>query len=255
MTESIDWDPLRKNAAGRHGGSSAVVHQDDLLWRFIAGLTTLFPAPADVADYYFSDGAKSARMLAAAIDRHSAGGPLSIMEFAAGYGMVTRHLRRVLPNAAITSCDIHEAAVEFLQTEIGVSAVLSEHRPEDLQFAQQYDVVFALSFFSHMPESSFGRWLGALYRNVKPGGLFIFTTHGLASRPNLGDPEIPESGIWFKPLSEQHDIEGAEYGSTLSTPEFVIRELYANTAAPLAEFKAGYWWQHQDLYLARKPCQ
>jgi SAM-dependent methyltransferase len=128
-----------------------------------------------------------------------------------------------------------------------------QHEPEDLRFAEQYDVVFALSFFSHMPETSFGRWLAALYRNVKAGGLFIFTTHGLASAVNLGNPEIPESGIWFKPDSEQHDIEGAEYGSTISTPEFVIRELYRNTEAPLAEHKPGYWWQHQDLWIAAKP--
>jgi SAM-dependent methyltransferase len=252
MTETADWDRLKAEAAAKHGAVSAV-HPDDLLWQFIAGLPSFFREPQDVSEYYFSDGAESARKLAAAIQRHLPAQQFSVMEFASGYGMVTRHLSNALSNASVTSCDIHPAAVEFIQAKLGVPAVLSEHLPEDLRFEQQYDVVFALSFFSHMPERSFGRWLAALYRNVAPGGLFVFTTHGLSSRAAFGDPQIPDSGIWFKPDSEQHDIEGAEYGSTVSTPEFVIRELYRCTGGPLAEHKQGYWWQHQDLWIVAKP--
>jgi hypothetical protein len=69
----------------------------------------------------------------------------------------------------------------------------------------------------------------------------------------LGDPEIPENGFWFIPNSEQDDLDGAEYGSAISTPEFVIRELFHQVRAPLAEFRSSYWWGHQDLYVVAKP--
>jgi SAM-dependent methyltransferase len=249
--EPVDWDTLRSAVAAKYH-VSPIVHPEDLIWQFIAGHPNC-PKPADVTNYYFSDGAESARKLADAVHRHLPRESLSLMEFASGYGMVTRHLSSVLPHAAITSCDIHPEALEFIRGQLGVSVVMSHRLPEDLHFAQPYDVVFALSFFSHLPELTFGRWLAALYRNVKPNGLLIFTTHGLVSRRDLGNPEIPASGIWFKPESEQHDIEGAEYGSSITTPEYVIRALSHCPAAQLLEHRVGYWWLHQDLYIALKP--
>jgi hypothetical protein len=82
-----------------------------------------------------------------------------------------------------------------------------------------------------MPERTFGRRLGVLYRQVRPGGMLIFTAHGLASRPAAGNPEIPESGFWFRPESEQDDLQTAAYGTAISTPEYVIDALYRHLGA------------------------
>jgi SAM-dependent methyltransferase len=245
------WRELRDKTACEYGVSSAI-HADDMIWQFIVSHSA-FAQPADATNYYFADGAESARKLATLVHRHIGDKPFSLMEFASGYGMVTRHIGTVLPNANAISCDIHAGAVLFLRDELGMEAVGSTDVPEDLDLGRQFDVVFALSFFSHMPEPTFGSWLGALYRHVRPGGVLIFTTHGLASQAAFGHPEIPESGFWFKPESEQDDLEEAKYGSTISTPEFVIAALYQYTAAPLAEFRSGYWWHHQDLYVAARP--
>lgn len=246
-----EWRALRSEKASAYGVSPEV-HPDDLLWRFITG-HSLFPTPDAVAAYYFADGSESAAKLRDLVTRHLGDRRISLMEFASGYGMVTRHIPRALPSAEVVSCDIHPAAVAFVGERLGVPTVLSTHEPEDLDLGRRFDVVFALSFFSHMPEGSFGRWLAALYRQVEPGGLLAFTTHGHASAASLGNPVIPDSGFWFKPDSEQHDLEGAEYGSTISTPEWVIRTLYSSVGAPLAEARFGYWWQHQDLYVVAKP--
>ena len=59
--------------------------------------------------------------------------------------MVTRHLGGVLETADIVSCDIHEQAVEFIRTTLHMKAQLSRHVPEELQFDEPFDVVFALS--------------------------------------------------------------------------------------------------------------
>jgi SAM-dependent methyltransferase len=247
----VDWTALRSDKASHYGVPSEV-HPDDFLWSFIAG-HTLFPTPDAAASYYFADGSESAIKLRDLVTRHLGDRPISLMEFASGYGMVTRHIPRALPSAHVVSCDIHPAAVSFIQDKLGVETLQSTYEPEDLDFGRRFDVVFALSFFSHMPEKSFGRWLAALYRQVSPGGILVFTTHGLASAMSLGDPDIPDTGFWFKPDSEQRDLEGAEYGSTISTPEWVIRNLYARVGAPLAEVRFGYWWQHQDVYVVAKP--
>ena len=66
----------------------------------------------------------------------------------------------------LTSCDIHSEAIDFLDRQIGVKTLQSVHLPEQFATIEKYDVVFVLSFFSHMPRSSFGRWLRALYGSL-----------------------------------------------------------------------------------------
>ncbi len=254
MREDPEWQAIRAVAAAKYS-VAADVHPADLLWQFLSVHASL-PEPTQVAAHYFGDGAESARKLALILqDRLPAAAadlPYSLLEFASGYGMVTRHLSVALPKARIVSCDIHPEAVEFIRQRLSLPAILSRHLPEELSLEQQYDAVFALSFFSHMPERTFGRWLGALYRAVKPGGILVFTTHGLGTWPIFGSPMIPENGFWFKASSEQGDLDSEEYGSTISTPEFVRRELDRHTGAPILEFRSSYWWGHQDLYVVAK---
>ena len=73
------------------------------------------------------------------------------------------------------------------------------HRPEDFRPSEQFDVVFALSFFTHMPKSTFGRWLARLPRGP-PSGQLAFTTHGLKKCTDFAiKPEdIPADGYWFQ---------------------------------------------------------
>jgi SAM-dependent methyltransferase len=250
----MDWDELRRECADTYSVSPEI-HDADMLLQFVLKHPA-FPEPAQAIRYYFSDGAESARKLHEIITRNTpsrpAGSRYSLLEFASGYGMVTRHLGGVLETADIVSCDIHEQAVEFIRNTLHTKAQISRHIPEELHFDAPFDVVFALSFFSHMPEATFGRWLKALFRAVAPGGLLVFTTHGLASQAAFGDIVIPDNGFWFIANSEQDDLNTAEYGSAITTPDYVIGELFRMVRAPIREFKHAYWWGHQDLYVIAK---
>ncbi len=59
----------------------------------------------------------------------------------------------------------------------GVESYLSSPVPEQLTLPSQ-DVIFAHSFFSHMPETTWARWLKALANALAPRGVLIFTTPG-----------------------------------------------------------------------------
>ena len=50
--------------------------------------------------------------------------------------------------------------------------------PELFKSSGSFDLTIALSFFSHLPDESFARWLIELFATVKPGGILAFTTHG-----------------------------------------------------------------------------
>jgi 2-polyprenyl-3-methyl-5-hydroxy-6-metoxy-1,4-benzoquinol methylase len=83
--------------------------------------------------------------------------PISILDFASGYGCVSRHMRNVFPNSNVVAMDIHEKAYYFNTENLGVKAAISRTQPEDVETFFEFDVVFALSFFSHIPKKGFSR--------------------------------------------------------------------------------------------------
>jgi SAM-dependent methyltransferase len=155
-----------------------------------------------------------------------------------------------MPRIDLTCCDIHEAAVTFIRDELGAKAVLSHRVPEQLKLGTQFDAVFALSFFSHMPDATWRRWLQALADHVRPGGVVIFTTHGAVSAGHLG--VTPIEGYWFGSGSEQEDLDAADYGTAVTTREYVDRQIADIPEIAIEIFRQGYWWGHQDLYVLRK---
>jgi len=104
----------------------------------------------------------------------------------------------------LTSCDIHSEAIEFLDRQIGVKTLQSAHLPEQFATIEKYDVVFALSFFSHMPRSSFGHWLRALYVSLRTRRRLIFTTNGVKSCGGfcITPDDIPGNGFLFRANKE-----------------------------------------------------
>lgn len=231
------------------------IHPEDLIFQFV----TRFPGfltNEQAVKYYFHDGANSAKKLNQLLFSElglKRSADISLLEFASGYGCVTRHLVGELAPLNVVSCDIHEAACTFIESVIGVKTIRSSTKPEDLGIENgAFDVVFALSFFSHMPDRTWGRWLGCLFDKVKPGGYLIFTTHGMTTWENYGKPAIPDSGIWFVPSSEQKDLDAAEYGSTIVTPEYVQRAVENILRDKILRMNQADWWGHQDLYVVKK---
>jgi hypothetical protein len=155
----------------------------------------------------------------------------------------------------VTACDVHPEAVRFIQQKLNTPAVLSNRLPGSFNVAAAYDVVFALSFFSHMPKQSFARWLMRLATltdatRTAPGWL-IFTTHGLLSPKYLGDCSLDEDGFWFLSQSEQRDIDTHDYGLTVTRADYVLKRVFDVPSASLACYREGFWWDHQDLWVLR----
>jgi len=217
------------------------VHPKDFIFRFVIE-NPVFQNLDSAVGYYFNNGAESAAKLRELLHRVCGwkGEPFNLLEFASGYGCVTRHFHNVVPEATVTGCDIHPEAVEFLSSRFGVETALSDPIPEKLSVDKDYDIVFALSFFSHMPRATWTRWFDALLSKVKDGGYVVFTTQGLVSRQYFGFPQFDEDGFWFRPDSEQKDLGTSEYGSTVVHPMFVFQEALKNSSGRIVCFHEGY---------------
>jgi SAM-dependent methyltransferase len=232
---------------------SPSIHPDDYIFRFIFDST---PDKQQAVAEYFEKGAEAAAWLKDLIASvRGLNEPFALLDFASGYGRVTRHLTALLPACRIVGSDVHPEAVEFL-CRMGIAATLSARVPEEFSPGRQFDVIFALSFFTHMPKRTWARWLRALCSCLTPGGHLIFTTHG---NPGLDvmrkglqrdDLAFDADGFWFEPTSEQKDLDAAEYGSTATSFAYVYGQLI-NADSRLRRFQeagAGY----QDLYIAER---
>jgi SAM-dependent methyltransferase len=231
-------------------GVAAAVHPEDHIFNFVLGHPG-FPSPAAAVEYYFADGAASARRFLDLIGPGRPGARRTVLEFAAGYGCVTRHLAHA-PGLDLTACDIHDQAIGFLRRQLGVPAIPSHACPELFAPPGAYHAVLALSFFSHMPLATWARWLVRLTLPLAIGGRLVFTTHGLHSRAHFGDPSMPESGFWFHPASEQSDLPVTDYGQTITSPDFVRAVIATLPWMALEAWHEADWWAHQDTWVVRK---
>jgi SAM-dependent methyltransferase len=205
-------------------------------------------------EHYLLHGRQTTELFCELVAEYGgARGPATLLEFASGYGCVTRFLIDACPNTDITCCDIHPAAVAFLQSEFGVDAVLSNKSPEQVSIDRTFDVVFVVSLFSHLPKATWTRWLRSISRCVAKGGLLIFTTHGYTSASaNFASAEINDEGYWFHPASEQADIDPEEYGSTITTPKFVHKQVASIHDLRVVGHRPGGLQKNQDVYILKR---
>ena len=176
-----------------------------------------------------------------------------VLEFASGHGRFTRHLVKALGAERVTVSDVVPDAVEFAQRTFGVQGFRSASVPEALQCPRQYSLVFVLSLFSHLPRSTWSRWLKVLFDAVEPGGLLVFTTHGVKAA-DFDHVQLDDEGYFFAPSSESTAIDGQEYGTTFTTEVFVLARIAETVGADtLVHKSAVHFWNHQDAYVLRKP--
>jgi hypothetical protein len=122
---------------------------------------------------------------------------------------------------------------------------------------RRFDVVWALSFFSHIAEASFSAWIRELLAATIPGWLLMFNTHGEVTAGNMRAQNVPikfEDSFCWQTSSDQGDPLSSHYGTNIVTFDYVYRLIAAMLGARLVRFHQAYWWEHQDLYiLERRP--
>lgn len=198
---------------------------------------------------YFTGGLMAWRAVEAVLAwRFGEAGRPRVLDFASGWGRVTRFLVRRRPAADLTVSDIDAAAVAWQRRRFGVGGFPSVERPEDLATDERFDAVVCLSLFSHLPEATFRRWLARLVDLVAPGGLLLFSVHGESEL--LPGRAMPPSGHHFEPISESERLDKATYGSAWVSEAYVAAALAGLGRPGLAWRRVPRGlWHLQDLYL------
>ncbi len=142
-----------------------------------------------------------------------------MLDFACGYGRVGRWLVGSLGAERLTVSDILPAAVAFQRERFGVDGFVSVAEPERLPDPGRFDLVWATSLFTHLPEPLFRGWLARLASLLAPGGLLAFSVLDMRLSPEGRD--VAARGHRFEPVSESRVLDGASYGTAWITAGLV----------------------------------
>ncbi len=182
-----------------------------------------------------------------------------ILDFGCGSGRVIRALKALYPHVEICGTDIDPEAIDWLTENYSRFGrfMIAPHEPPTSYPAGEFDFVFGISVFTHLPEEMANAWLAELARIAAPGAIVLLTTHGRNHWSGLS-PDIvglmEEKGFFYGDF-------GWNYGRSVSLPDF-YQTAYHSTDYIRREWTR--WFEvvsirelgmdrHQDTVLLRKP--
>jgi len=182
----------------------------------------------------------------------------SCLDFACGYGRVTRWLARALGPARVAAADVDSQAVRFCARSFRVSALPSQRDPARIDLRGSYDLIFVGSLLTHLPIPACATTLHALRAALRPDGLLVFSTQGESCLTHLEwyGPEFVAAADEFRmhvARDGAHFVTYAgrrDYGITILTPRAVetLVEPEATPTLTLVRFAERGWDRHQDVW-------
>jgi len=112
----------------------------------------------------------------------------SVLDFGCGCGRVTRYWSDF--EGAVSGSDVNTKAIEWCRDNLGFASFERNTLAPPLDFdAETFDLVYALSVFTHLTADLQVAWRDEMLRVLRPGGLLLLTTHGRSYIPRLDEDE------------------------------------------------------------------
>jgi SAM-dependent methyltransferase len=174
----------------------------------------------------------------------------SVLDFGSGCGRVTRYWNDFA--GSVSGSDVNANAVEWSRENLPFAHFEVNRLEPPLAFAAaSFDLVYALSVFTHFTEELQLAWRDELRRVLHPGGHLLLTTHGRSYLPRLDASERArfERG---ELVVRWGDVPGTNLCSAYH-PERYLRETFAQGFAFVELAPEGALGNPtQDLVLLRR---
>lgn len=144
----------------------------------------------------------------------------AILEWGCGVARITRHISPLIsPAGKVFGCDINPKMICWDAAHIfNATFDIIDYVPPCKYRSSFFDFVYGISVFTHIESSLQEDWLREIARILKPGGIFLFTTHGSKFFSRLDRAErkvLQRQGSFTLPYSQK----GHRMMSTYSTFE------------------------------------
>jgi SAM-dependent methyltransferase len=174
-----------------------------------------------------------------------------LLDFGCGCGRVIRHWATL--GMEVHGCDYNRSAVRWCRRHLGFASFHVNRLEPPLPFpTEHFELVYALSVFTHLPEPLFRAWIREVCRVVKPGGFVVLTTHGdaYASQLTPDDQARFRSGLSVV----RHEDEAGTNRCAVYVSERYVRRTFAECFVVVDFVSRGAKGNpHQDLVLLQKP--
>jgi SAM-dependent methyltransferase len=247
---------LRKNAANtvrnapywRRVGPDNLPIPPDRLMYLVAGTP-------DIA-WFLRSGAMGAQSLreilqqnAIALEKAEA-----ILDFGCGCGRVIRYWKD-LKNTRVHGTDYNPLLVEWCSKNLPFAQFDQNELAPPLKYADDsFDLIYALSVFTHLSEDLHGQWVNELYRVLKPGGTLFLSIRTFIDTDNWPDQEKAAFDAG-KLVVRSEDLAGSNICNTFH-PESYVHQVFSQMFDVVALVPHGARGNTpQDALLLRKPVE
>ena len=162
----------------------------------------------------------------------------SALDFGCGCGRILRAMPEVT-NAQLFGCDVKEPFVDWCSQNLAPARFVQANEYPPLPYeSNQFDLIYALSIFTHLDEEHQDRWLGEWHRIMKPGGAALVTFRGGTG------PEYAE-----EPTDELRAQVAANTGVLFVRNDYwsgIFPDFY-QTAYTALEYVKGHWGKFFEI--------
>jgi SAM-dependent methyltransferase len=112
---------------------------------------------------------------------------LSVLDFGCGCGRIIWHVKRRHPSWSIVGRDIDAEAIAWCRQSLhscGQFETNEDWPPTPLESAS-FDLIYAISVFTHLREDMQFAWLDELQRLARPGALLLLSVHPITLTPAI----------------------------------------------------------------------
>lgn len=178
---ALSWVAHNRRFLRSSGGDSLPIPPARLLM-----LTTASPS----IEWFVQSGRAGADSIRAQLARHDT--PVSdartILDFGCGCGRVLRHWADL--SAEVHGCDYNPVLIRWCRQKLPFAQFETNGLEPPLPYpTASFDLIYALSVFTHLPEPLHSRWVVELARVLRPGGHLVISTHGEAYLDTLSASE------------------------------------------------------------------
>jgi cyclopropane fatty-acyl-phospholipid synthase-like methyltransferase len=150
----------------------------------------------------------------------------TILDFGCGCGRTLIWLSKEFPEKQFYGTDTDEDAISWCRENLDCARFTRNSALPPVEYDNQmFDIIFAVSVFTHLSEDFQFRWLREFQRILKPDGALLLTVHGKTVWEALDHEKIEtiqQQGLLTTTSSKLEGIFPEWYQTTFHTRDYVL---------------------------------